>query len=116
MIQVQVNTDNRVEGGGELPRYVESAVHGTLGRFADRITRVEVHLGDENSHKGGEDKRCTMEARPAGLRPLTVSHQVATLEQAVDGAAGKLERLLDGTFGKLDDRKGRTSYGGDQTI
>jgi hypothetical protein len=63
-----------------------------------------------------DDKRCVMEARPAGLQPITVSHQGATLDQALNGCANKLVRLLDGTAGRLGDPKGRTSYGGDQRI
>jgi len=33
-----------------------------------------------------------------------VSHQAATLEQAVDGAAEKLKRSLDSTLGRLGNR------------
>jgi len=117
-MQVQVSTDNHIEGGEELTRKVEAVVEGALGRFGDRITRVEVHLSDENSSSkfGDNDKRCVMEARPAGHQPITVSDQGASLEQALDGAADKLEKTLRRTFGRLDDPKGRTSYGGDQTI
>jgi len=117
-MQVQVSTDNHIEGGEELTRQVEAVVEGALGRFSDRITRVEVHLTDENSSSksGDNDKRCVMEARPAGHQPITVSDQGASLEQALDGAADKLEKTLRRTFGRLDDPKGRTSYGGDQTI
>ncbi|MCK6483308.1 MAG: HPF/RaiA family ribosome-associated protein [Phycisphaerae bacterium] len=113
-MQVQFNTDNNIRGGEELKRYVESEVAATLDRFAQQITRVEVHLSDENSHKPGEnDKRCLMEARLKGLQPHTVTHYAATLEQAIDGAAEKLERVLDRAIGKLIDSKGRTSASGD---
>ena len=117
-MQIQVNTDNHIEGGVELTRQVEAVVEGALGRFAERITRVEVHLTDENSsQKSSEnDKRCVMEARLAGLQPITVSDQGGSVEQALDGAADKLAKTLDRTLGRLDDAKGRTSYGGDQTI
>jgi ribosome-associated translation inhibitor RaiA len=70
--------------------------------FAAQITRVEVHLSDENSDKGGDnDKRCLLEARLAGLRPVVVSHRAATLQQAIDGAAEKLERSIESTLGRL---------------
>jgi ribosome-associated translation inhibitor RaiA len=117
-MQVQVNTDNHVAGGEGLTRQVEAVVEGALGRFGDQVTRVEVHLNDENSagKSGSDDKRCLMEARLAGLDPIAVSHRGATLEQALDGAAEKLERALDRTLGRLGDKKGRTSYGGDQAI
>lgn len=114
---IQVNTDKNIAGGGELPRQVEAVVEAALGRFGDRITRVEVYLTDESSSQKSrpDDKRCVMEARLAGLQPIAVSHQGASLEQAYDGAADKLEKTIDRTLGRLEDRKGRTPYGGDQT-
>lgn len=116
-MQIQVNTDSNIDGRDELIRRVEAAVEDTLGRFGDQITRVEVHLNDVNGPKAaGDDKRCLMEARLAGRQPVAVSHQGATLDQAVDGAADKLKRSLDSTLGRLGDHKGRTSFGGDQTI
>jgi ribosome-associated translation inhibitor RaiA len=114
---IQVNTDKNIAGGGELPRQVEAVVEAALGRFGDRITRVEVYLTDESSSRKSRhnDKRCAMEARLAGLQPITVSHQGASVEQALAGAADKLEKTIDRTLGRLKDPKGRTPYGGDQT-
>ena len=102
-MQVQLNTDRNIRGGERLTEFVEATVTESLGRFADRVTRVEVHLSDENGAKSnGEDKKCVMEARPAGMQPVSVSHLAATVDLAVDGAAGKLARHLDHTFGKHD--------------
>ena len=117
-MQIQVNTNNHVEGTAELTRHVESVVEAALGRFNDRITRVEVHLGDENSSgkSGDSDKRCAIEARLAGLQPIAVTDHGSTLDEALGGAADKLEKVLDRTLGRLDDVKGRTSMGGDQQI
>jgi len=116
-MQIQVNTDNHSAGSTELTRQVAGVVEGALGRFSDRITRVEVHLTDENgSQKSGDsDKRCVMEARLAGLRPITVSAEGSSLEQALDGATDKLEKTLKRTLGRLDDPQSRTSYGGNET-
>ncbi|MBE9122501.1 HPF/RaiA family ribosome-associated protein [Tychonema sp. LEGE 07199] len=74
---------------------------------ACRITHVDVHLSDENSDKkgGDDDMRCTIEARLKGHQPLAVTHQAATLDQAVDGAADKLTRLIDSTLGRLHDQE-----------
>jgi ribosome-associated translation inhibitor RaiA len=85
---------------------VEAVVRHALDRFGAQITRVEVHPSDENSDKmfGAEDKRCLLEARLAGLRPISVRYQAATLEQAVDGAVEKLKRSLDSTLGRLGKR------------
>ena len=40
-----------------------------------------------------------------------MSHDAASLRQAIDGATSKLERRLDHVVGKLSDRKGRPSFG-----
>jgi hypothetical protein len=50
-MQIQVNTDNNITGREDVVRLVHSSVEGAIGRFADRITRVEAHLSDTNSHK-----------------------------------------------------------------
>lgn len=103
---VQINTDRNIEGHEALARRVEDKVRAALDRYGDRLTRVEVHLGDENSDKkgGGADQRCTLEARPAGLRPIAVRHEAATLELAIDGALEKFRRALGSAFGKSGKR------------
>jgi ribosome-associated translation inhibitor RaiA len=112
---VEVNTDDNIEGSEQLTLRVKTLVESSLDRFGDQITRVNVHLGDENSHKSAaNDKRCAIEARPAGLQPLAATHNAATLDQAIDGAIEKLERLIESTFGRRDDLK-RTIDRGDQT-
>ncbi len=109
-MQVQFNTDDNVEGRDALARQIEAEVATTLGRFSGQITRVEFHLGDENAARGGgADKRCLMEARPAGRDPVAATHQAATLEEAYGGGAKKLRNLLESTFGRLDDTKGAAS-------
>jgi ribosome-associated translation inhibitor RaiA len=66
---------------------------------------VEVHLSDINRHKGGDDdKRCLMEARLAGLQPITVKHHAGTIQEAIDGAADKLKKTVESTLGRLSDR------------
>jgi ribosome-associated translation inhibitor RaiA len=106
-MHIQINTDSNIEGREELASHVKSVVEGALSRFSDRITRVEVHLSDQNSDKSGQaDKRCMMEARLEGRQPTAVTHQAASLGDAVDGAADKLKRSLESTLERLkDDRR-----------
>lgn len=108
---------HHVEGGEELTRQVEGVVEDALGRFSDRITRVEVHLTAENGRQksGDSDKQCAMEARLGGLPPITVTAEGSSLEQALDGAADKLAKTLKRTLERLDDPNGRMSYAGDQS-
>lgn len=99
---IQVNTDNHISGSEALTSRVEATVDSALTRFAERITRVEVHLSDENGGKSGpDDKRCVMEARLEGRQPVAVTHQAATLDEAVSGAADKMTSALDSTLGRL---------------
>jgi ribosome-associated translation inhibitor RaiA len=105
-MQVQVNTDHHIGGHETLVAHVRDTVESALGRFSDHITRVEVHLSDENGDKSGQnDKRCLMEARLKGRQPVAVAHQAATLDAAVAGAAGQLTRLLEKTLERLRDQR-----------
>jgi hypothetical protein len=104
-MQISTNTDGSVDGGAALATMAESIVEGALGRFSDRITTVHVHLGDENGvRRGPVDKRCMIEARLEGLKPIAVSHEAPDVELAVRGAADKLKRSIESTLGRLRDR------------
>jgi len=107
-MQIHINTDHNIEGHQALSDQVGGIVESALGRFSDHITHVEVHLSDENSNKksGYDDMRCMMEARIKVRQPVAVTHQAATLNQAVDGAADKLIRLIRSDLGRLRDQKG----------
>jgi len=114
-MQIQVSTDNNINGSAELIENVEADLTKMLGRFGRQITRVEVHLRDVNGPKAvGDDKSCLLEARLAGRQPMVVSHEATSLRQAIDGATDKLERALEKLLGKLSDRKGRAPFGGEQ--
>lgn len=106
-MQIQINTDHNIDGHEAHATQVSSVVESALNRYSDHITRVEVHLSDENSDKkGGEhDMRCVMEARLEGRQPIAVTHQGATVDQAVDGAADKLHRMIESTLGRLRDQR-----------
>lgn len=105
-MQIQINTDHNVEGHEALAAHVKGIVESALRRISGHITRVEVHLSDENAQKGGDkDKRCVMEARLEHRKPVVVTHQASTLDLTVEGAAGKLARLIESAIGRLRDQK-----------
>jgi len=107
-MKIQVNSDSNIEGRESLAAHVSGVVEGNLAHISEHVTRVEVHLSDENSHKSSQnDKRCVMEARLEGRQPVAVTHQAATLDQAVSGAARKLARKVEGTVGRLRDQRKR---------
>ena len=101
-MHIQMNTDNHVEGYQRVENYFATNIEAALQRFDDKITGLDVHLGDENSDKfGTDDKRCMIEARLAGLRPVAVVHHADTIEKAVAGATSKIKRVLETTFDKM---------------
>lgn len=102
---VQLRTDRNIEGHERLARHVENEVQSALAHYSDRLTRVEVHLGDENSAQksGAADKRCTVEARAAGLKPIAASHEGETVELALTGALETLKRAVGNAFEKRRD-------------
>lgn len=105
-MQVQVNTDRNIAGHEALDVQVSGVVESALIRISDHIQKVEVHLSDQNSDRkgGNDDIRCVLEARLEGRQPIAVTHQAATLDQAVSGAAAKLARLIESTLGRLRDQ------------
>jgi len=103
---VQVHTDANIQSSPALKAQVEALVAATVGRFGDRVSGVQVHLGDENSSRkgGSNDKRCMMEVKLNGRPPVAVVQQAATIDQAMNGAAEKLERSIANMLGRLNDR------------
>jgi ribosome-associated translation inhibitor RaiA len=105
---IEVNTDNHIQGRADVAASVQDMVADALDHFRERISRVEVHLGDENGDKGGAaDIRCSLEARIEGHQPVGVTHHAGTVVEAVDGAAEKLDHVLERTLGRLRDRRPR---------
>ncbi|NDP48130.1 MAG: HPF/RaiA family ribosome-associated protein [Sulfuriferula multivorans] len=102
-MHIQINTDKNISGHEALAQSVEEILNRVLARFAGQITRLEVHLSDENSasKSGVIDKRCLLEARLAGREPISVSDLAPTIEQAVSSAAHKMVSLLESELGKL---------------
>ena len=104
-MQIQVNTDHNVKGGDLLKQHVENLLNDSLNSFKDQVTRVEVYIAGENSHKGGDDDlRCTMEARLRGLKPIAVTHHAENINSAIDGATDRITRTVRKTVEKRRDQ------------
>ncbi|HUY80241.1 MAG TPA: HPF/RaiA family ribosome-associated protein [Acidobacteriaceae bacterium] len=100
-MKIQVNSDHTIAVDVSLTHFVEGEVSRLLGRFATRLTRVEVHLSDVDNKKTGQaDKRCLIEARPKGAQPRSVSTKAKEMSSAVDEAIGKMQRSLTTFFGR----------------
>jgi hypothetical protein len=100
-MKIQFNTDKNIEGHERLETFFAGELEKDLARFEDKVTRVEVYFGDENSDKGGaNDKRCLIEARPAKLQPIAVSVHADTIEKAFFLAMEKIKKTLTTAFEK----------------
>ena len=100
-MQVQFNSDSSVMGTENVAERIEHAVRQKLARYEDRLTRIEIHVRDVNATKGGgDDKACTIEARPAGGKPIGVTEHAGKVDDAARKAAGTMAQRLERHFGK----------------
>ena len=109
-MQIQINTDRSIEGHEALAAHVRGVVEEALSQISAHVTRVEVHLADEDGahHQSGQnDLRCTMEARLEGHHPLAVTAHAESLHRAVVSAADKLARVIESTLGRRRDHRQR---------
>ena len=95
-MQIQINTDNHIDGHEALQSRVEGMLEQFLGHHFQNLTRIEAYLSDANAAKPGEmDKQCALEARPRGADAVAASHQDETMEAAIRGACQKLRKQLE---------------------
>ena len=107
-MQVQVHTNDKIPGGDALAQWVQQETLARLARFKETITRVEVYFSEvEGGRPGTSDKRCVMEARPAGRQPIAVNADAVKLADALAGALERLMRALDNDLGRAKDRHSR---------
>jgi len=99
---IQFHTDHNIEGSERQNAYFTTSISEALSHYSSHITRLEVHIADENAAKEGKnDQRCMIEARLEGLQLLAVTNHADTIEQAVKGATDKLKAALETVLGKL---------------
>ncbi|PKP47052.1 MAG: hypothetical protein CVT94_12620 [Bacteroidetes bacterium HGW-Bacteroidetes-11] len=101
-MKIQLNTDKNIQGAEALETFVTEKISKSLKHFADKITRIEVHISDQNSQKAGtDDIQCKIEARLEGLQPILVAGKSNTTEKALNEAIAKIKAALDTVMGKL---------------
>jgi ribosome-associated translation inhibitor RaiA len=109
-MQVLLHSDPNTDGRHKMQEHLESVVNDALGRFAERITRVEAHLSDAHSalKASPDDIHCTLEARVVGMEPVVVKDHAGNAHQAIEGAVRKLKRAVTSEIEKHDPRSHRT--------
>lgn len=96
-----------IEKTDAIEGHIRETLEKALGHFGDRLTRIEAHVGDHNgAKKGPADKRCMIEARPAGSDPVAVEAVGEDLYAVVSDAAGKLRRVVTRRFEKSNEVRG----------
>ena len=101
-MQIRVDADDHIDANAELTDRVEGVVEGSLERFREQVTLVQVHLsrlahasGGMHHGAGERDMCCRMEAQAVGsLKPIVVTHEALTLTEAIHAASAKLERAV----------------------
>ena len=106
-MNIEIRTDKNINSSERLIDYVRTELKEQFQRYSEKITHFEVHLSDTNGDKGGaEDKRCMIEARISGVKPLAVTHKADNIDQAINGAIEKLERSIEHAFAKREPHRG----------
>ena len=77
-----------------LRDYVEKRLAYALSHGNDSITRLTVRLSDINGPRGGDDKRCLIEARLKQAPAVVIEDVEADLYVAIDRAAERAGRTL----------------------
>lgn len=99
---IQFNTDKIVNGDQKNQDYFTHKINHELAYYKSHITRIEVHVSDQNGIKDGmNDILCLLEARLEGRQPIAVSCQDDNIELAVSGAIQNLKAALTTILGRL---------------
>ena len=92
-----------------LREHVRKRLAYALSHAGNSITRLTVRLSDVNGPKGGDDKRCLIEARLKQVPAVVIEDVEADLYVAIDRAAEKGARnsvvMLDGLAVVVDVRE-----------
>lgn len=102
---IQINRDNQTLPNEAPVEEIRQLIEGRISRVSDRLTRVEVHVGDVNASRGGtHDRKCTVELRAENMRPVAGTAEAPTIEAAVRAATDKALHAYDNAVGKLSAR------------
>ena len=101
-MQVLLHADKNTDGSSAMAEHLNTIVSDALGRFGDRVTRVEAHLSDVNGEArvGPEDILCLFTARLIGEETVVVQDQARNAHQAITGAMRKLKRAVGAALAK----------------
>ena len=101
---IQLNTDKNLTIHSEYEAQITEKLNKDLDRYSEYISRIEVHMSDENGSKAGvNDKKCLLEARIEGKQPVAASDLGDTYDLALKGATEKLKSALNTIVSKMQE-------------
>lgn len=103
-MQIQINAPHG-NAPDDFYKFIEERITEVLQPYESHLTRIEVHLKDQNADKGGVDQRCMMEARLRGRDPIATEAVATEPQDAVRQALDKLKHALRHRIGKLKARR-----------
>jgi ribosome-associated translation inhibitor RaiA len=99
---IQINTDHSIPENENQLSILKKMIANSLERYSEHITRIEVHLSDENGNKEGKnDKRCLLEARLEWRQPIAVTSHANTIEESLNDAIEKITASFNTILGKI---------------
>lgn len=100
-MDIHINTNKSVESNERMEAFFKEEIAKELSIFNEHITRIELHLSDENGPKANVDEIvCKMEGRLKGRQPIAVTSKGGKIEKAVSGATAKLKSAIQTRIGK----------------
>ena len=102
---IQINTDKTLTGEKRSREFFTSQIEEGLKRYESHISRIEVHLKDENGKKDGlNDISCLLEARIVGRQPIAITNEANSIDLAVTGAIVKIKTAIETILGRIQKR------------
>jgi ribosomal subunit interface protein len=102
---IQLNADKNLTIHEAYETQISEKLNKDLERYSDHITRLEVHLSDENGNKSGQnDKKCLLEAKMEGKSPIVTSDLGNTYDLALKGATEKLKHAIGTVVSKMQEK------------
>ncbi|HEX8877364.1 MAG TPA: HPF/RaiA family ribosome-associated protein [Phycisphaerales bacterium] len=84
--------DGSIKTTDAMRTFVHQRLAAALGRFEERIRRVEVRITDENGPRGGVDKLCRVTATIAGAGPLMIEKRASDFYEAIARATNAVKQ------------------------
>ncbi len=100
-MKILINSDKTIHSSASLQDNLKDILHKELSHYQPKLSRIDVHLTDQNGVKEGvNDILCLIEAHIDGRPSALASEQADTVELAFSGALDHLVSSLERDFGR----------------